>query len=225
MAIIRERKPMSSTTSRRALMAGAAAAVPAAALPAVAIATPAANPDAELLRLDAEWRAAYDEYSRIDDDYDARHKAAEAEYPDVPAALRGLLKDGRTTLLSTDRDTLNRSHVVVAALLGGAPEIEAFQRWHLDLFDQHMAACDAVEARHGCRAAGFACDKAGDRVAQIEDQILETHAHSPAGIAIKLFIITKRGQIMNDFEDGLDWVLRKVDGVAYDAERIAGGAS
>lgn len=197
---------MSRTLPRRRLLAGALAlpaAASAAALPALA----AVNPDAALLDLGRQYDAAQARYQALFDQADAAEARACAAHPPKPEALRIREGDWYVGRRSEERAKLDAQ--------GGYMDGEIVSRWRngeanvvllvpsrLDTFmarrAEILAAWDAwteakerVNVAHGVRALEAQADALGDTVGELEQQILETKAHTPAGWRLKARIVRR----------------------------------
>jgi hypothetical protein len=190
---------MTMTTSRRAVLAGAAA-LPALALPAMA----ASQSDRELFALDRELEAAHARMteafkitSEVSERYHAMRPPTPAE-PQPPAGFEDLWK----TITVGQLATLPADHQINVWLRETEERRLAIRR-------KHSAKCQRLMRKCGVNVAEANASKLADGVWKIGKRIFATQAHTIDGIKIKFRTAERLDPDKETLEDA--WASLKKD--------------
>ena len=195
---------MKNLSRRDALKRGGAAAV-AGSILAILPAAAKPEPDAELLRLGAEWRQARKEVAQASAEMDALEKRSPAR-PGPSHRIRARNGGVLTEPEIREQSCWPRRRMEQDIAL-------------LRVYEAESAAWKAARKRLGIPAADMRLGAAFDRAWTIEDEIIAAPAHTLAGLAIKLRVAEK------DIRNGGDPESAMMQAIVEDGLRLAGGAA
>ena len=198
-----------SKLSRRTVLAGAAAAIPAAGVPVAALAT--SGSDAELLRLVAESDEAKRRFDQIADEADRREEVFISLVPERPAELKwgphyaglgvGHRWDGKNRLYCIEAD-IERLRNEGARRYGvnRLHRVEEWEPWPegqkradilIAAYDKWCAARKRAEQQSGVNDLEQAHDAAYDEYRRLVTQLINTPAVTLAGMRAKMAFVVQ----------------------------------
>jgi len=193
--------------SRRAALtraAGATAVAAGLAPDAAHTTTPLPHPDAALLVLEAELRAADAAWQRALDALAVAEQRLFALRPTPPAAILVPAPDGGAPVVPA-RWTVLRKHL--ARVHAGAPDLKARVDAAHQAWKDHQAALASPIAPDWYTAAEAAEDAAAARIAALHQHIAAEPAQTWPGLRLKLAVLWARSGRAADGSDRDDWDL------------------
>jgi hypothetical protein len=173
--------------------------------PETAHATPSLpHPDAALMMLGAELRAADAAWQRALDVLSHAEQRLFALRPTPPAAILVPAPDGSAPVVPA-RWTVLRKHL--ARVHAGAPDLKARLAAARQAWKDHQAALAHPAEPDWFNVAKAAEDRAAARIEALHQSIAETSAHTWPGLRLKLAVLWARSGRVADGSDRDDWDL------------------